>query len=173
MPFGWPRFFAALRMTFFEVTQRSLFTGMTGFTAVLRIDRRVDVVNCRAMYGLILERRLLKQALQTRQCLVPLPGFHPLALPSQGQCHCYENELQWPNSFSPALNRKPGPGPWTPACAGATVERRPHFHRLARSSQGHSDSECGRRIYVRLAVTPAPSTRDPSALLRVTWGLSE
>ena len=29
MPFGWPRFFAALRMTFFEVTQRSLFTGMT------------------------------------------------------------------------------------------------------------------------------------------------
>ena len=29
MPFGWPRFFAALRMTCFEVTQWSLFTGMT------------------------------------------------------------------------------------------------------------------------------------------------
>ena len=62
------------------------------------------------------------------------------------QCHCYENELQWPNSFSPALSRKPGPGPWTPACAGATVERRPHFHRLARPSQGHSDSERSRGI---------------------------
>ena len=42
------------------------FTGMTGFTAVLRIDRRVDIVNRRAMCGAILERRLLKQALQTR-----------------------------------------------------------------------------------------------------------
>ena len=38
---------------------------MTGFKAVLRIDRRVDVVIRRAMYGLILERRLLKQALET------------------------------------------------------------------------------------------------------------
>ena len=68
------------------------------------------------------------------------PHFHRLARPSQGHSHCYENELQWSNSFSPALSRKPGPGPWTPACAGATVERRPHFHRLARPSQGHSHS---------------------------------
>ena len=66
---------------------------------------------------------------------------------SKNDCHCYENELPWPNSFRPALSRKPGPGPWTPACAGATVERRPHFHRLARPSQGHSDSERSRRIY--------------------------
>ena len=57
MPFGWPRFFAALRMTFFEVTQWSLFTGMTGFGAVLRVDGNNDVVNRRAVYGPTLERR--------------------------------------------------------------------------------------------------------------------
>ena len=76
-------------------------------------------------------------------------------------CHCYENELQWPNSFSPALSRKPGPGPWTPACAGATVERRPHFHYLARPSQGYSDSESSRRIYSRLRAPPGPKAPRP------------
>ena len=57
------------------------------------------------------------------------------------QCHFYENELQWPNSFSPALSRKPGPGPWTPAFAGATVESRSSFYSLMRHSQGYSHSD--------------------------------
>ena len=63
---GLKRVFHKLETYGGQCLQIPVFTGMTGFTAVLRIDRRVDVVNRRAMYGLILERRLLKQALETR-----------------------------------------------------------------------------------------------------------
>ena len=72
----------------------------------------------------------------------PKMSFQQHQILSRGpQCHCYENELQWPKSFSPALSRKPGPGPWTPAFAGATVERRSSFCSLMRHSQGYSHSE--------------------------------
>ena len=46
--------------------QIPVFTGMTGFGTVLRFDDKVDIVNRRAMCGAILERRLLKLALETR-----------------------------------------------------------------------------------------------------------
>ena len=43
----------------------------------------------------------------------------------------------------------------------ATVERRPHFHRLARPSQGVSDSERSRRIYSRPRAPPGPKAPRP------------
>ena len=48
-----------------QYLQIPVFTGMTGFGAVLRVDKKDDVANRRAMYGPTLERRLLKQALET------------------------------------------------------------------------------------------------------------
>ena len=53
---------------------------MTGFTAVLSIDRRVDVVNRRAIYGAILERRLLKQALSALPEAFLLPDWAAIPL---------------------------------------------------------------------------------------------
>ena len=47
---------------------------MTGFTAILRTDRRVDVVIRRAVSGAILERKLLKQALETRRYGMKIRG---------------------------------------------------------------------------------------------------
>ena len=49
-----------------QCLQIPVFTGMTGFGAVLRVDGKNDIANRRAVYGLTLERRLLKQALKTR-----------------------------------------------------------------------------------------------------------
>ena len=48
-----------------QCLQIPVFTGMTGFGAVLRVDGKNDIANRRAVYGPTLERRLLKQALQT------------------------------------------------------------------------------------------------------------
>ena len=84
-------------------------------------------------------------------------------------CHCYENELQWPNSFSPALSRKPGPGPWTPACAGATVESGGHIFIVLRGLRKaivilRVAEESTRVIEHRLDPKPI----DPSTSLRVT-----
>ena len=39
------------------------------------------------------------------------------------------------------LRQYPGPSPWTPASAGATVERRSSFYSLMRHSQGYSHSD--------------------------------
>ena len=46
--------------------QIPVFTGMTGFGSVLRVDGKADVVNRRTIYVAPLEGRLLKQALQNR-----------------------------------------------------------------------------------------------------------
>ena len=43
-----------------------VFTGMTGFGAVLRVDGMFHVVNRRAIYGSSLLGRLLKHPLETR-----------------------------------------------------------------------------------------------------------
>ena len=43
--------------------QIPVFTGMTGFGSVLRVDGKADVVNRRTIYVAPLEGRLLKQAL--------------------------------------------------------------------------------------------------------------
>ena len=50
-----------------QCLQIPVFTRMTGFGAVLRFDKKNDVANRRALYGPTLERRLLKQALETRR----------------------------------------------------------------------------------------------------------
>ena len=49
-----------------QCLQIPVFTGMTGFGAVLRVDGKNDIANRRAVYGPTLERRLLKQAPETR-----------------------------------------------------------------------------------------------------------
>ncbi len=59
-----------------QCLQIPVFTGMTGFGAVLRVDKKEDVANRRAMCGAILERRLLKQALETRHYELNLRRDH-------------------------------------------------------------------------------------------------
>ena len=49
-----------------QCLQIPVFTGMTGYGDVLRVDGKNDVANRRAVYGPTLEWRLLKQALETR-----------------------------------------------------------------------------------------------------------
>ena len=47
-----------------QCLQITVFTGMTGYGAVLRVDGKNDIANRRAVYGPTIERRLLKQALE-------------------------------------------------------------------------------------------------------------
>ena len=47
--------------------QIPVFTGMTGYGTVLRVDGKNDVANRRAVYGPTPETRLLKQTLETRR----------------------------------------------------------------------------------------------------------
>ena len=49
-----------------QCLQIPVFTGMTGYGAVLRVDGKNDVANRRAVYGPTPETRLLKQTLETR-----------------------------------------------------------------------------------------------------------
>ena len=49
-----------------QCLQIPVFTGMTGYGAVLRVDGKNDVANRRAVYGPTPVTRLLKQALETR-----------------------------------------------------------------------------------------------------------
>ena len=95
-------------------------------------------------------------------------GGQTFAKRTVDKCHGYENELQWPNSFSPALSRKPGPGPWTPACAGATVERRPHFIVLRGLRKAIVILSAAEESTIARQRRPTPSDPDPSTSLRVT-----
>ena len=64
-----------------QCLQIPVFTGMTGFGAVLRVDGENDVENCRAEYGPTLERRLFKEALQSRPYVRARPSWDPGAAP--------------------------------------------------------------------------------------------
>ena len=68
---GFKRVFHKLETYGDQCLQIPVFTGMTGFGAVLRVDGENDVANRRTVYGPTLERRLLKQALETRRYIRP------------------------------------------------------------------------------------------------------
>ena len=57
-----------------QYLQIPVFTGMTGFGAVLRVDKKNDVVNRRALYGPTLERRLMTKRLKPATTTAGLVG---------------------------------------------------------------------------------------------------
>ena len=71
-----------------QCLQIPVFTGMTGYGAVLRVEGKNDVANRRAVYGPTPETRLLKQTFETRHYDTgTVPIFRGMTAEGGGDTH--------------------------------------------------------------------------------------